>query len=66
MSNEDLYINKIENAIRGIRLGTKEPKDVAAEVAKSFANLKTLNKGMADDLMAKYKNVVEDHKNRKK
>lgn len=66
MTSEDLYIRKIEGAIRGIRLGTKEPKDVAAETAKAFANLKTLNVGMHDDLMTKYKNVTEDYKNRKK
>ena len=62
MSNttEDLLIKKIEGAIRGIRMGNKEPKDVASEVSHAFARLKTLNEGMHDDLMTKYKNVVKD------
>lgn len=66
MATEDLLIKKIEGAIRGIRLGTKEPKDVASEVSHAFARLKTLNEGMHNELMEKYKNVTEDYKNRKK
>jgi hypothetical protein len=66
MTTEDLLIKKINDAIRGIRLGNKEPKDVASEVSHSFARLKTLNIGMHDELMEKYKNVSEDFKNRKK
>lgn len=68
MSNttEDLLIKKIEGAIRGIRMGNKEPKDVASEVSHSFARLKTLNDGMHDELMTKYKNVIADrNKNQK-
>lgn len=65
-TSEELYIKKIEGAIRGIRMGTKQPSDVAAETAKAFANLKTLNEGMHDELMTKYKNVMEDHKKRTK
>ena len=62
MGTEEILIKKLEGAIRGIRLGTKQPKDVASEVAHGFARLKTLNEGMADDLMTKYKNVVNDWK----
>ena len=67
MSNttEDLLIKKIEGAIRGIRMGNKEPKDVASEVSHAFARLKTLNDGMASDLMEKYKNVVKDRNKNK-
>jgi hypothetical protein len=57
---EDIYIKNIENATRAIRLGTKQPSDVA-HVATQFTKLKSLNEGMHDDLMAKYKNVVADH-----
>lgn len=56
MSIEEILINKIEASIRGIRIGTKKPKDVA----HSFAKLKTVNEGMHDDLMVKYKNVIGD------
>jgi hypothetical protein len=66
MSTEDLLIKKIEGAIRGIRMGNKAPKDVASEVAHGFARLKTLNEGMHDDLMEKYKNVVKDYNQKHK
>ena len=68
MSNttEDILIKKIEGAIRGIRMGNKEPKDVASEVSHAFARLKTLNLGMAEDLMDKYKNVMADRNKNKK
>lgn len=66
MSTEDLLIKKIEGAIRGIRMGTKKPKDVASEVAHGFARLKTVNEGMASDLMEKYKNVVADYSKKHK
>jgi len=65
MSTEDTLIKKLEGAIRGIRMGNKEPKDVASEVAHGFARLKTLNIGMHDELMDKYKNVVADHNKNK-
>lgn len=59
MSMEDVYIKHIENGIRGIRLGTKTPQE--ANVTQSFERLKIVNEGMAQDLMSKYKNVVEDY-----
>lgn len=66
MSTEDLLIKKIEGAIRGIRMGTKKPKDVASEVSHAFARLKTLNPMMGEDLLEKYKNVVADRNKSKK
>lgn len=63
---EETYIRNIENAIRGIRLKTKIPKDVAVTVSTNMEKLKKLNEGMAEDLMGKYKNVVNDYNNRKK
>lgn len=59
---EEILIKKIEGAIRAIRMGSKTPKDLASEVSHSFAKLKTLNEGMASDLMQKYKNVLENLK----
>ena len=47
-------------------MGNKEPKDVASEVSHAFARLKTLNLGMAEDLMGKYKNVMADRNKNKK
>lgn len=61
MTTEDILIKKIKDATRAIRLGNKTPKDVALEVSHSFARLKTLNVGMHDELMGKYKNVVNDY-----
>lgn len=58
---EELYIKKLEGAIRGIKMGTKKPSDVGLEVSNAFTKLKQLNDGMADDLMQKYKKVVDDH-----
>lgn len=65
MSVEDLLIKNIEGAIRGIRLGTKKPSDVGQEVSNSLSKLKSINDGMYDDLMKKYKNVVDDFNKRK-
>jgi methylaspartate ammonia-lyase len=63
---EENYIRNIENAIRGIRLNTKTPQDVGATVSSNMEKLKKVNDGMADELMKKYNNVVEDYKKRKK
>lgn len=60
---EEILIKNIENGIRAIRLGNKTP--IEANLAVQFNKLLPLNKGMYDDLMEKYKRVVEDYKNRK-
>lgn len=65
MTTEELLIKKIEDNTRAIRLGNKKPVDVAQETASAFTRLKPLNEGMHDELMKKYKAVVEDSKNRK-
>lgn len=62
-STEDMCIRKIEAGIRGIKNGTKSPKD--AEVGKWLAKLKPLNEGMYDDLLAKYKVVKESYDKKK-
>jgi hypothetical protein len=61
---EELYIRNVENSIRGIRLGSKKPEDVAVTVSASFNKLKTVNIGMFEELMEKYDNVVRDYRNR--
>lgn len=65
MGVEELTIKNIEGAIRGIRLGTKKPSDVGSLVSNSLSKLKIYNEAMYDDLMQKYKNVVEDFNKRK-
>jgi len=61
MSVEDQHIKQIENGIRALRLKTKTPQEI--NVSKSFTALKSLNEGMHDDLMEKYKRVLKDYKN---
>ena len=63
MALEDLLIKNIENGIRGIRLGTKNPKDV--KVGYNLNRLSKVNEGMFDEYLKKYKNVLKDyhHKN---
>lgn len=64
-TTEDMCIQKIEGAIRGIKLGTKKPEDTG--IGKFLAKLKPLNEAMYDDLLEKYKVVKEeyDKKNQK-
>ena len=59
-SIEDTYIENIENGIRAIRLGTKKPDET--NVGYNLNRLKPLNPGMYDDLIAKYKNALQDYK----
>ena len=59
MTTEELCIQRIESGIRAIRMGTKSPKE--AGVGPSLNRLKEFNVGMFEDLMAKYKRVVEDY-----
>lgn len=58
-SLEDIYIRNIEASIRGIRLNTKTPTDVGGTVANQLGKLKAINEGMHDELIGKYKNVVD-------
>ena len=62
MKTEDICIRNIEAAIRGIKMGTKKPEDVGASVKINLERLKPLNEGMHEDLMSKYKKVVEGTK----
>lgn len=60
---EDLYVKNIENAIRSIRLGSKEPKDT--RIGVNLNALKKLNEGLYEELILEYKMVFEDYKKRK-
>lgn len=60
---EEMYIRHIENGIRAIRMGTKEPKDTLAPV--SLNKLKEINEGLYKDYLEKYKNVIKEYQKRK-
>ena len=55
MSSEDQYIKNTENAIRTLRLGTKDRKEVMESVGFNLNKLKATNVGMYEDLLEKYK-----------
>ena len=61
LTSSELYIKKIENLTRSIKLGNKKPSDVASEINGYFTKLKPLNDGMAFDLMETYSKVVKDY-----
>jgi hypothetical protein len=62
MTQEEHYVKYIECGIRAIKLGTKKPQET--NVSKFFEKLREVNDGLCDDLMERYKNVVEDYKKR--
>jgi len=63
MTCEELYINRIENGIRSIRLGTKLAIDV--NVGLWLKKLRPLNDGIHDDLLIKYTKVMKEYDKRK-
>ncbi len=63
MSCEELYVKHIENGIRAIRMGNKNPKE--ANVGIHLNKLKLVNLGLYEDLLLKYSNVVKDYQKRR-
>ena len=59
MSCEEAYIKNIENAIRSLRLGTKEKSEAMKAVGFNLNRLKSVNSGMYDDLLEKYKQALK-------
>ncbi len=59
---EEIYISRIENGIRGIKMGSKTPEFV--NLQPIFNKLKPLNPHMWEDLMDKYIKVVTDYNNK--
>jgi hypothetical protein len=51
---EQQLIKKITGGLFGIKIGTKEPKDVAALLNK----LKSINPGMYEEFFEKYKQLM--------
>ena len=62
MTQEEHYVKYIESGIRAIKLGTKKPHET--NVSKFFEKLRDVNDGLCDDLMERYKQVVEDYNKR--
>ena len=60
---EDVLIKRIDNDIRGIRLGTKDSKDL--KTLDDLDRLKPINEGMYEELFAKLINVAKDSSKRK-
>lgn len=61
---EELYIERIENGIRSIKLGNKSPEQV--DVTSQFNKLKVLNPMMWEDLQDKYQAQVNAYKPKNK
>ena len=59
MSSEEQYIKNTENAIRSLRLGTKDKKEAMQSVGFNLSKLKSVNEGMYQDLLQKYKVALQ-------
>lgn len=59
MSSEDHYIKNTEDAIRTLRLGTKDRAETMKRVGFNLSRLKAVNPGMYEDLLEKYKNALK-------
>jgi|AntRauMFilla1563_2_1112583.scaffolds.fasta_scaffold00551_12 hypothetical protein len=60
---EKLYITRIENGLRGLRMGTKTIENCG--VGKYLNKLKLLNDGMHEELLGKYKKQIKNLKTEK-
>lgn len=60
MTIEETYVKHIECGIRAIKLRTKKPDE--ANVGKFLNKLREVNEGLYDDLLERYKNIVENYK----
>ena len=63
MGIEKIYIKKIEGAIRGVRIGTKNPEEVNIHLLLN--GLKKINEGLADDYLDEYVEIVRKLNNQK-
>ena len=63
MGIEKIYIKKIEGAIRGVRIGTKNPEEVNIHLLLN--GLKKINEGLADDYLDEYIEIVRKLNNQK-
>jgi hypothetical protein len=63
MGIEKIYIKKIEGAIRGVRIGTKNPEEVNIHLLLN--GLKKINEGLAEDYLDEYVEIVRKLNNQK-
>ena len=63
MTTEEICVLNIEKGIRLIQSNKKSPKEAGLGVI--FKRLKELNVGMYEDLIQRYKKVVEEYNIRK-
>lgn len=56
---EEIYISKIENATRGIKMGNKKPDEL--NLKDTFDKLKKINPFMCEDLKNKYEKIVSNY-----
>jgi hypothetical protein len=54
MSTEEIQITKIENHLRGLRMGTKQLDQVKTDIETRLGRLRKTNPHMADDLEFKF------------
>jgi hypothetical protein len=59
---EELYILRIENGIRAIKMRTKTPEQV--DVSSQFKRLQLVNKNMYEDLKEKHFKAVSNFNNK--
>jgi hypothetical protein len=61
---EECYVKHIECGTRAIKLGAKDPSE--ANVGKYLNKLKPINDGLYEDLMERYKKVLNEYNKRVK
>lgn len=59
MSGEEQYIKNVENAIRTLRLGTKEKQVAMKSAGFNLNKLKQVNEGLYLDYLEKYKQALK-------
>jgi len=59
---EECYVKHIECGTRAIKLGAKDPSE--ANVGKYLNKLKPINDGLYEDLMERYKKVLNEYNKR--
>ena len=54
LTTEELLIQRIENNLRGLRMGTKTLEQVQTDTETRLGRLRKINPHMADDLELKF------------
>ena len=62
LSTSELYIKRIQNLTRSVKLGSKKPNEIAIEISNNFEKLRPISESWHEDLMTEYKNVIAEFK----